>query len=542
LPADLPRTEREGSTARLRLGLLSAVAVGLYVLLSLQYPLAPSLQEPRASWTSLVAPTALNGWLHVGIYVGLTLVYVAQLRLLRPSDAGGIRQQRWEVAAVVVTWLACSGALLGSAPAGESHDIFDYVVRGRMMTEYSANPLSQVPQDLPSSTPYKRYAAWYKNVDTYGPLWEASSAAVSLGVREAARGLGWWDQASPSCPESPGSCRLLGAYVTGYRLLAILLTGLSGWLIFGMVQRRSPGLAVSALAAWLLCPITVLATALGGHNDALMLVLVLLCVWMLRRERPFLAIMALILAAHVKLTALIWLPACGLWVLRRWGWKRAWKTALASGIAGLALSWLLYAPFGGWGSLPRMLHERSVIVANSWWRLARHILITEWGGPVVPAEQLTSLGPSVLFAAGVLIASAWMFGLLPWHRSEKRDGAGPDDELLWRGVLVSAVLYLAVGSFWFQSWYVLWAVAPAALLPTHGFTRSVLPWLALGALASNAATDFLLKTVLNGAPAIQSITWPLVIIWAPAAAAAAALGAVGWWRATAGLRRDTAAA
>jgi len=31
------------------------------------------------------------------------------------------------------------------APAGESHDIFDYLFRGRMMTEYQANPLVDVP-------------------------------------------------------------------------------------------------------------------------------------------------------------------------------------------------------------------------------------------------------------------------------------------------------------------------------------------------------------------------------------------------------------
>jgi hypothetical protein len=384
-----------------------------------------------------------------------------------------------------------------------------------MMTEYGANPLTQVPKDMPSSTPYKLYAAWYKNVDTYGPVWEASSAAVSLGVREVASALGWWDQASPSCPDSTDSCRLLAAYVTGYRLLAILLAGLSGWLIFRMVRRRWPGLALPALAVWLLCPLMVVATALGGHNDALMLVLLLLCLWLLQQERPLLGMVVLILAAHVKLTALIWLPACGLWILRRWGWKRAWRTALESAGTGLALSWLLYAPFGSWQSLPRMLEERSAIVANSWWRLARYILISKRGWPVVPAERITSLGPSVLFVAGAILISAWMFGLLRTRRVVNGAGADPDDDLLWRGVLASSVLYLAVGSFWFQSWYVLWAVAPAALLTTSAFSRAVLPWLAFGALASNAAADFLTKTILKGGSPVQNIVWPLAMIWAP---------------------------
>ena len=534
--------EHRTSATWLRLGLLSAIAAGLYVLLSLQYPLAASLRDPRASWASMVAPTALHGWLNVAIYLGVTLLYVAQVRLLRPSDGAGLPHSRWRIVAVVVAWLACSGALLGSAPAGESHDIFDYIVRGRMMTEYGANPLSQVPSELPLSTPYARYAAWYKNVDTYGPLWEAASAAVSVGVREAARGLGWWDEALPSCPRSAGSCRLLGAYVTGYRLLAILLTGLSGWLIFRMVQGRRPRLAVTALAVWLLCPITVVGTALGGHNDALMLILIALCMWLFQRERPFLAMMALVLAAHVKLTALIWLPACALWVLVRWGWKRARRIALASVAAGLALSWLLYAPFGGWGSLPRMLHERSVIVANSWWRLARYILISERGWSAPLAEQLTSLGPSVLFLVGAVLISASILGLLPRWRASGRVRLDPSDDIFWQAMLASSVLYLAVGSFWFQSWYVLWAVAPAALLPNSAFTRAVLPWLALGALVSNAASDFLGRTILSDASPVQDILWPVVIIWAPAVAAGCALGAVGWWRRAARLRSDSAVA
>jgi hypothetical protein len=529
-------------TARLRFGLVSAMAFGLYVLLSLQYPLAASLQNPRASWTSMVAPTAWNAWLHLAIYVGVTLIYVWQLRLLRPSEGAGMAHPRWWIGAVVVAWLACSAALLGSAPAGESHDIFDYIVRGRMMTEYAANPLSQVPSDLPGSAPYRRYAAWYKNVDTYGPMWEVSSAAVSVGVRGFARGLGWWEQAAPSCPSSAGSCRLLVAYVTAYRLLAILLTGLSGWLIFRIVQRRRPSLALPALAAWLLCPITAVATALGGHNDALMLVFILVCVWMFQRDRPFLAMMALLLAAHVKLTALIWLPACGLWVLRRWGWKRAWRTALASAAAGLTLSALLYAPFGGWGSLPRMLHERSVIVANSWWRLARYILISEWRWPVVAAERLTSLGPSLLYVAGAIVVSAWILGLLTRRQAMSTPSPHPGDDLLWRAILVSSVLYLAVGSFWFQSWYVMWAVAPAALLPRGRFTRFVLPWLALGALGANAASDFLGKTILNGSPSVQAIVWPLVIIWAPALAAGGVVTIVDLYRKAARTPRESAAA
>ena len=416
---------------------------------------------------------------------------------------------------VLITWLACSGVLMFLAPAGESHDIFDYLFRGRMMTEYQANPLVDVPEDFSLSTPYSRYLAWRKYVDTYGPVWEASSAAVSSAVHQVADWLGWY-QDTPVCPHSPESCRLLIVYLTGYRLLAIGLTGLSGWLIFNMVGRSQASLAPLALAAWLLNPITLMASAVGGHNDALMLVLVLSGWWLLQRQRPFWGILAIILAAHVKLTALIWLPACALWILWRWGWARALKIGLANLASGLALSWLLYAPFGGWGTLSRMLYERSEFFANSIWRVLNYLLHYRWGWSTESAHQLSTNLPNLLFVAGALIVPLWTFNFRPQRwRSASIVATVEADQKLWRALTAVSMLYLLVGSFWFQHWYVLWALAPAVLSPDSRFTRSMLPWLAFGALSSNAAMSFLLATALENAPRILSYTTVVAIIWGP---------------------------
>lgn len=511
------------------LGTYTSASLGLYLLLARQYPLAPSLENPRASWASMVDATIENAALHIAIYLGLTLLYIAALRALVPLAGESASHSRWQILLIVGAWLACSGVLMAAAPAGESHDIFDYAFRGRMMTEYHGNPLVDVPDSYPLSTPYSRYLAWRKNVDTYGPIWEASSAAVSGSVRQVARWPGWWDETYPVCPKSPESCRLLVLYLTGYRLFAISLTGLSGWLIFSIVRRSRPSLAPLALAIWLLSPMTLIATALGGHNDAAMLVLVLLCWWLLQRHHMVLGLLALILAAHVKLTALIWLPALTLWILWRLGWWRALKVGLASIVSGLALSWMLYAPFGGWGSLPRMLQERSEFVANSLWRIMQYLLIKNWDLPAESAHQLSITLPSWLFAISALLLSLWMYNFRPkrWRSaSVASEGA---DRILWRALVATSMLYLLVGSFWFQHWYVLWVIAPAALLPESRFTRFVLPWLAFGALSSNVGMDFLLTPELLKLQFLMKYLLPVLATWAPAMFAAIILTLLRRW-------------
>jgi len=514
-----------------RLGAVASVSVVLYLLLALQYPLGPSLDDPRAVWATIVEPTWLNAAYHLLIYLGLILLYLVVLQYLTPSDVEGDPQSHRLIRLVIATWLACSVVLMFMAPAGESHDIFDYLFRGRMMTEYQANPLVEVPESFSLVTPYTRYLAWRKYVDTYGPVWEASSAAVSWSVHRMAEWLDWWDDIYPICPRSPESCRLLIVYLTGYRLLAIVLTGLSGWMIFSIVRQRQASLAPLALAAWLLNPLMLLATAVGGHNDAVMLVLVLSSCWLLQRGRPFPAVLALLLAAHVKLTALIWLPACALWMAWRWGWGRALKIGLAGIASGLALSWLLYAPFDGWGTLPRMLDERSRFLANSGWRILYNQLIYLWDWSREGARRLSTGLPNWLFGVGALLIPLWTFNFRPkrWRSDDPVDPAEREHRL-WRVMTAVSMLYLLVGTFWFQHWYVMWVLAPAVLLPSSRFTRSLMPWLVFGALSSNVAMSFLLATVLESAPRLSSYTTVVAIIWGPLMFAFGALIFALWLR------------
>ena len=515
------------------LALIGTASAGLYALLALRYPLALSLANPRASWVDLTAATWVSFAYHTAIYFGLTVLYILALRLLtstpdatrRSSSASG----RTRLLIIVLTWLVCCGILLTVASSGESHDIFDYIFRGRMMTELGANPLTDVPTQY-RNAPYFHYLAWHDHVDAYGPVWEMTSAVTATSAREVLKAVGLWATSNPSCPQSPLSCHSLIGYVTAYRLVAVGLSGLSGWLILSLVQRSRPHLAAAALAAWLWSPLLLVSTAIGAHNDAGMIVLLLLMLWLLQRRRWFPALLVLVLAAHVKLTVLIVTPVVGLWLVRRCGWRCAIGLGAAAAAVGVLLSWLLYAPFDGWGSLPRLLTERAAFLANSPWRVVYLFLNIQRGWPVEMVRRLTVQLPTALFGAGAVLVSLWMLDFRPGRWKVAPAPNWRDDRLLWRTVALVTLLYLVVGSFWFQHWYVVWVLAPAALLPDARLTRWLLPWLGFGALSANLVSAFAPALAPGPLAKIALAALIVAVIWTPMLIAGGLL--LGRWRAT----------
>ena len=564
-------------------GLLSLLGYGW---LAWRYPLAASLEWPRGGWYPPQAAVLSNLWVHLTVYGLIFAAYLLAMQEVLPRRRGGEEerqrakgkgksgdssasgeeesfsaeaQRRRErggkaensdlqigtridtdgkdfhgfnlrksatsaksafllLLLIVFVWLAASFLLLWATPSGDSHDIYDYIYRGRLQVEEGVSPLAVTPKAGPRMAFYA-YAAWKENVDTYGPLWEYASGGVSWTVSRWLRATGGFPVGVSDCPKSPVACRALMAWVTGYRLLAILLAGLAGWLIYALVKREHPSFALAALLVWLWNPAVIFSSALGAHNDGLMLVLLLAAFLAGQRKRWVLAFLLLGLAAQVKLTALIWMPVFGLWLWRQIGFRRALLAGIGGAALLLPLSWLLYQPLGGWETLPRMLSERVLFVANSPSQFIDRLLpLLGYRFPKEFVRFYIIRVPSYAFALlGVAIPAR-----LVWR---KRLAARGVNAQLWALALVASLLYLTVGSFWFQHWYVLWAVVPAALLPWSRFTRWVLPFIGLGPLSAN-----IIAATLSGLPAmiisVIGLTGLVVAtIWLPGLVA----GGVVWW-------------
>jgi hypothetical protein len=492
---------------RWQLLLLGASSIALYGFgISMRYPLMAGLRTPNGNWNTLVAPSWLQLAIQCGVYLALTICYLLAIRLLNTHPT----PSRANYATIIGTWVLASVSLFASYPGGESHDVFDYLFRGRIFLDHNASPLAITPDQFPGA-PYFAYISWDKHVDTYGPLWEYASLGIAWIVRSIAQSLGIWEQIRPSCPISATSCTILAGYITGYRLLATCLHGIGGWLIWLLVGSVEPKHAPGAVLLWLWNPVAIIASALGAHNDGLMLIALLGMFLCIQRQRWLLALLLLGMAAHVKLTALLFAPALAIWMFQRLGIWRSITLGLSSIGLLLPISWLLYAPLGGWQTLPRMLHERGLYFANSPATILYRWLYEELGWRWVDAVQTTNQSATIgfLIALGIIV---WKF----WHSADNTS------EQLWHTQTVIIVAYLLIGCFWFQHWYLVWALVSAALIPNRFISHTLLPWYGCGALCANIANGMLagmpelamsykgyalIATTLSLAPILVTISW-----------------------------------
>jgi alpha-1,6-mannosyltransferase len=420
------------------------------------------------------------GLLNAGIYLGLlAFLFVVYLRAVRyvyslRSHATTQAVSKMLKAAFAVT--AAILALLFFAPGMLSSDIFSYVWYGRILGVYGDNPFISYPAQYAWSDQagWLKWVHWQFTPAVYGPLWLWLAGGIAV-VAQAIDGD-------------------IVTHLLGHKLVASLAHLLNVWLMWkvaGPVVSRfwtePPNVAEADRAGWQSAtrlaitltyawnPLLLTEFGVAGHNDVLIVTGMLVAIWMHLAGRWRMAVLALTLAALVKVTTLLLLPGY-LWLLF---WEARGQTPRKRILAGVlrvaqgagimvGAFYLAYWPFvqDAAGALQMMtsgpptqlfIHSLGAIIkskvaegvsnmaaALGWepskfWSLEQVRLRLDW-----PARW-----GMLMITGAVAIYQTWRARTFPGAISA------------WGWLLF---VYLTVGSVWFWPWYVAWLLVPVALL------------------------------------------------------------------------------
>jgi hypothetical protein len=355
-------------------------------------------------------------------------------------------------------------------------DVYSYVIYGRIAAIHDGNPFVDLPSRYPGD-PYQTYVspAWRYQPSVYGPAWVALSHLLTLLV-EGLGGGAW-------------------LYELVYRLALIALHlggALLVWRILGRLRPQLQGYG-TLLFAW--NPLLLIESGAYIHNDALMLFLLLLALWLHLSRRYSLAMLALALAILTKWIPALLVPFYLVLLLRELdGWRQRLRMVARGLAVGAAAALLTYAPywsgpetlsvFSKTPSLSRGMNSLGDLIVKE--LLARDPPMVEEhqvrgagagqlprrGGAQVDDDIVMLLEtertirveaearPARLYQAAIRIGLA-LVGLAGlWWIRRVRDMQSLIQSWTW-----ILFVYLCFGAIWFLPWYVTWFVGLAALLP-----------------------------------------------------------------------------
>jgi hypothetical protein len=209
-----------------------------------------------------------------GLIAVLTLMFLAYALMVR-----GAHQL---TARTVLIGIGCLNLLVLLAPPMLSTDMFSYIAYGRIGAVYGSNPYLFGPSAIALDPLYPFIGSqWIHTPTAYGPLFTILSYLLAPLT--------------------------IAANVIVYKMIAAISSLVVVWAVWGSARLRGLN-PVKAVAIVGLNPVIVVFGVGGGHNDLLMLAILVSGVYALLQHKQRASGGLIVAAAAVKLTAVTMLP------------------------------------------------------------------------------------------------------------------------------------------------------------------------------------------------------------------------------------------
>lgn len=306
---------------RLLVPALLLASLAGYMALAVWFPLAPHLTRVPAADVRKFAPTLLGGLAYGLLVLVLFLLFLVVCRAVAAREPATRGLGSRPLLAVLGVSFVLALPLVWVYPINAT-DLFGYVVRGRVSSTYGQSPYSTPANAFPDDPFNRLIGEWAFETTPYGPLWEIVASALT---------------------SVSGDNLLAGVLLFKALALACFLgTAALIWSLLPPANR----LAHTALWAW--NPCLLLLFIMDGHNDAFMILWLVLGFWLARRGRPALGFLVMMLAVLTKMIAVLALPFFFLAFLRGIPTTRGRVRFAALAVGGaLALTWLAFLPWAG---------------------------------------------------------------------------------------------------------------------------------------------------------------------------------------------------
>lgn len=390
-----------------------------YLILPIWFPLIPRYQEALADIVTFT-PTLLAGLAYAGLVTGLFLLCWLAYRRIK-ADKPTHRLQH-----ILLSSFLLGLPLLLVYPIN-ANDVFRYFMRGRITVVHHSNPFTQSPSEF-ADDPYLHLTGeWVDATSPYGPLWESIDALVV-----------WLTQSD-----------LLLALVS-FKLIGLLAHIGCGWLLYQILAQRPENERLATTLVWCWNPALLFMFVIDAHNDAVMLLTLLLGILVLTKwQRSVLGLGLMWLAPLIKIIGVIAIPFYFLSIVRRLpSTRQRLSFTMQVALVCLGLSVIAFAPFGSpQAMLVRLLNESQ---AGGGFSLVAMIVLVmrDWMGVDVGNLRLLVRGATILGGLG----GVWFLWLAWRGRGAERVSAE------------TTFLYLLT-AFKYRIWYSTW-IYPFALLDT----------------------------------------------------------------------------